>query len=333
MSDLSLPDVTQPRQRGALPQAQLETFERDSLRLTWAEGTTVGKVRRLNEDSLLASGGMFVVADGMGGHAAGDVASALTIDVCREFAEQLPLQLTDLERLVHAANARVRDHATSSGTDGMGTTLVGAVLIDNGGDDALAVVNVGDSRCYSWDDTNGLAQVTTDHSAVQELLDAGSITPAEAERHPERNVVTRAIGIEPAVAADFVVLRRTARQRLLLCSDGVSGPLGDERIEATLGEDVEPATVVQSLLDQVLDGPATDNATVIVIDIEWTGSALDGLDIDDADITGPRPTLPPPDRPASAGLIDTVPLATTPTDTDDTDEPARPSVLLSEVPT
>lgn len=313
-----------------MPGERNDTFERDGLRLAWAEGSTVGKVRHLNEDSLLAVDGMFVVADGMGGHAAGDIASALTIEACTGFAQRLPLQLHELEQLVSEANARVRAHAVESGSDGMGTTLVGVVLVDNGGDDALAVVNVGDSRCYSWDDAHGLTRLTTDHSAVQELVDAGSISPSEAETHPERNVVTRAIGIEPAVAADFVVLRRTARQRLLLCSDGVSGPLGDERIEATLGEDVQPGTVVRSLLDQVLDGPATDNATVIVIDVEWAASSLEDGGLVDADVTGPRPVASKVEHQAPEGIIDAVPLTSVPSSIDE-DASSHP-IMLREVP-
>lgn len=298
-------------------------LERDGLRLHWAAGTTVGKVRRLNEDAWLAVGGMFVVADGMGGHAAGDVASALTIDACREFAGDLPAQLADLEQLVSTANARVRKHAASSGSEGMGTTLVGVVLVDNGGDDGLVVVNVGDSRCYSWDDHHGLARLTHDHSVVQELIDAGTISADDAEQHPERNVVTRAIGIEPAVAADFVVLPRVEKQRLLLCSDGVSGPVPADRLASILEAADDAATAVEALIEEVMTGAAHDNATAIVIDVEWTTSALGGHAADDEEVTGPRPSP----RPAVSELIDRVPIG-----------PEKPSemrastAVLSEVP-
>jgi protein phosphatase len=264
-------------------------------------------VRRLNEDAFLAVDGMFVVADGMGGHAAGDVASALTVEVCREFAEVVPVRVTELEHLVSTANSRVRTHAVTSGSEGMGTTLVGVVLVDNGGTEGLVAVNVGDSRCYSWDDLLGLVQVTHDHSAVQELLDAGTITPDEAARHPERNVVTRAVGIEPAVAADFVVLPRVDRQRLMLCSDGVSGPVPAGRIDEILSTSPDAVTAVTRLIDEVMTGEARDNATVVVVDVGWDVTTPEADD-DSDDITTPRPrpdASPPtsPDEPAPAPVV------------------------------
>lgn len=299
------------------------SVERDGLRLRWAGGTTVGRVRRLNEDAYLAVDGMFVVADGMGGHAAGDVASALTVDVCREFAAAVPVAVTDLEHLVSTANSRVRSHAAASGSDGMGTTLVGVVLVDNGGNDGLVAVNVGDSRCYSWDERHGLVQVTHDHSAVQELVDAGTITPEEAGRHPERNVVTRAIGVEVAIAADFVVLPRVERQRLMLCSDGVCGPVPADRIAEILSNSADVSVAVTRLIDEVMAGDARDNATVIVVDVAWDATTVEDDDGGD-EITAPRPPVPdtitesaspagnptatPSSRPTGTPLIDQVPI-------------------------
>jgi len=264
----------------------------------WAAATDVGKRRQVNEDSYGAFDGLFVVADGMGGHAAGDVASKLAVAVVERYADLVPLSLEQVSELVAEANGVVRNHALTDGPDGMGTTMVGVAAIDNAGEPGLAVFNVGDSRCYELVD--GVARrVTTDHSLVQELVDAGTISEGEAETHPERNVVTRAIGIEDKVAADFVVLDPTRVTRLLLCSDGVSGELRSDELSNILGTDGSPDAVAEMMIGDVLQRAARDNATVIVIDVD--SSQLDaeaniGLTgprrvvNDDMAVTGPRPT-------------------------------------------
>jgi PPM family protein phosphatase len=309
--------------RSEVLQAMSDWFERDGLRLASAGSTDVGKVRRINEDSFLVGPGMYAVADGMGGHAAGDVASQLVIDACRDLIGDLPVSLRAVEDLVNEANRRVREHARAAGTEGMGTTLVGVMLFDNGGDDGLVVVNVGDSRCYGWDETGGLVRLTQDHSVVQELVDAGAISDTEAMSHPERNVVTRAIGIEDAVAADFVVLPQLPGQRLLLCSDGVCGQLTDAEIEAFLARPDGPGNVVEALISAVLQGPAPDNATAIVIDVQWDTVAAGASEISDEDITGPRPTRPSATE--VPGLIDHVPVIST------TAVPGTPSGAVSPI--
>jgi PPM family protein phosphatase len=293
------------------------TFQTSAVAITWAAATDVGKARRLNEDCYVAADGMFLVADGMGGHDAGDVASRLAITVCEEFLERVPLGREDVEQLVESANRRVRERAAADGTTGMGTTLSGVLLFDNGGDPALIVVNVGDSRCYSWDHDRGLVQLTRDHSVVQELVDAGSITDADAQIHPERNVITRAIGIAPAVAADFRVLP-PHDQRLLICSDGVSGQLQHDTLGNRLGAADTPDAVVASLIGAVLSGPAPDNATAIVIDVVWDRDPLAAPSGPGDEITEPRLVVKeqrseggrvlPVGTPV-IGLIDSVPLA------------------------
>lgn len=282
----------------------------------WAAVTDVGKRRQINEDSYGAFGGLFVVADGMGGHAAGDIASAVAVAVVERYARLVPLSLEQVSELVAEVNGAVRSRALTEGSDGMGTTMVGVAAIDNAGEPGLAVFNVGDSRCYDLVDGVALC-VTTDHSLVQELVEAGTISAGEAETHPERNVVTRAIGIEDNVAADFVVLDPISVRRLLLCSDGVSGELRGDELSKILRIDGSPAAVAESMISDVLERTARDNATVIVIDVDSSQFAAHAdvdstgprrLTIDDSGTTGPRP-VSRAQRNAENQLFDEVPAA------------------------
>ena len=253
--------------------------------LSWASRTDVGKVRRVNEDSLLANPGLFVVADGMGGHAAGDVASRLAIEVFEQMTTYptiLPIaRLTDV---LNAANSAVVEQAQAAQYGGMGTTLVGAAVVDNGGDAAVVIFHVGDSRCYVLEDGE-LRQATSDHSQVQEMIDSGDITQAQASTHPLRNVVTRAVGIEPHVLADYLVLADTHRRRLMLCSDGVSGEVDVETMHQLLADPSSVDEAADGLIELVLSGRASDNASLIVVDIE---RAVIGGDESDVDVTSPR---------------------------------------------
>lgn len=252
--------------------------------LSWAARTDVGKVRSVNEDDLLVAEGLFLVADGMGGHAAGDVASRLTVDTFSACVGSELLPMSELSRVIDTANATVFNHASEHRCEGMGSTLVGAALTDTGTTAELVVFNVGDSRCYVTD-RRSLRQVTRDHSEVQELVDAGQISPEQARTHPNRNVVTRAIGIERNVTADFVVLGAVRRRRLLLCSDGVSGEVPFTELERILTDDQStPDEAADRLMSIVLAGRAPDNATLIVVDVERPGWVED-----DTEVTGPRP--------------------------------------------
>ena len=159
----------------------------------------------------------------------------------------------------------------------MGTTLVGLVMIDNGGAHALTVINVGDSRCYSFHPDVGLIQITRDHSIVQELVDHGTITPSEAAVHPDRNLITRAIGVDESVVADLFVVPRPYSHRFLLCSDGVSGQLSEEVMAQCLAINFDPADAVRALLNGVMEGDADDNATVIVVDATWVDDPAHGV--------------------------------------------------------
>jgi serine/threonine protein phosphatase PrpC len=236
--------------------------------------TDVGREREHNEDSLHvdAARGLYVVADGMGGHAAGETASRIAVEsvaaaVARMvpeaggpqghelLAERIAGSIGEANEKVHAAS--VADRALA----GMGTTLV-ALLVDG---PRAVVGHVGDSRAYL---RRGevLVPVTEDHSLVQEELRAGLLTVAQARTCAYRNVITRCIGMDPAVGIDVATLELEPGDRLLLCSDGLNGMLDDDVIGRLLGEGT-PEKAARSLVDSANDAGGEDNVTVIVVDV------------------------------------------------------------------
>jgi serine/threonine protein phosphatase PrpC len=307
-----------------------------AVRIAAAGASDVGKRRKINEDALFVTGGLVVVADGMGGHDAGDVASRLTIDVVAEFADRVPLAFPDLEELVRSANTAVHRYGVANGTEGMGTTLVCAALVDNGDEADLVIVNVGDSRCYELVPEGGLTQITSDHSLVQELVEAGDLDEEGARSHQERNVVTRAVGILEQVAADYYVLERRPSTRLLLCSDGVSGEVSDEQLRVALdmANDVEQAVAL--VMRAVAETPARDNATAIVVDVVRADIAARAeLEMDGQTLrrTSPDTADGGHAEPAPGGMISSVPSgASSPGEA--ADPPAVfGAALIDEVPT
>ena len=231
--------------------------------------TSRGHRRATNEDAHLAGPIWFVVADGMGGHHDGEVASALAIDVFANASAAGVRSPDDAVTLVEAAHEAIRaggNRARSdTGSSGMGTTVVGATVVVHGDATRLAVFHVGDSRCYRLFDGR-LVQVTRDHSHVQELIDAGHLTHRTAARHPLRNVLTRALGVELGRGADIALLDLRPG-RLLLCSDGVWGELDDGVIGRVLGGIPDPQEAADRLIELVLSGPARDDATAVVVDV------------------------------------------------------------------
>lgn len=318
----------------------LATLTRGCLTLRWGAVTNTGKIRRLNEDAMLAAPGVFVVADGMGGHAAGDVASKLTIEAFAEIVTGGALEISVIAQVVSDANQRVRDFADEHTLEGMGATLVGVLLVDNAGEDSLVVFNVGDARCYVL--SNGkLSQLTSDHSLVQEMVDQGELHASQARSHPQRNVVTRAIGIDPSVAADFVIAPSVGSVTLLLCSDGVHGELSDDRIAELLGRSDDPQLTAVAIIDAVLEGRAADNATAVVIDVIRRDFAAGIGSQDEIEVTGPRPnaagietTWPKPVRmPAPSVLtIQPPPASAESTDVDEKSWPDEARGLIDVVP-
>jgi protein phosphatase len=226
--------------------------------------TAVGHRRRHNEDAVLCGPHWFVVADGMGGHLAGDVASAVAV---AEFASRTtpPISVDEIHRAVTSANVAVSSRAHADGTVGMGTTIVGATVVGPADSASVAVFHVGDSRCYRLLDGE-LALLTTDHSHVQELVDSGRITASDTASHPLRNVVTRALGQHADIAADIITIDRPGR--LLLCSDGLSSELDARSIGRVLAGVGHPQVAADRLVELALAGAARDNVTALVVDFD-----------------------------------------------------------------
>ena len=254
-------------------------------RLVVSAQSAIGTVRSVNEDSYLAATPLFVVADGMGGHERGDRASQTVVAVLQE---QLPEGTLPTPAMVLAAitdaNVAVRALTGDNGHRLVsGTTLAGLALVESQeGSVHWMAFNVGDSRIYSW---NGrvLEQLSVDHSAVQELIDAGQITELAARSHPERNVITRAVGAEELVDADVWLLPIGGAQSFVLCSDGLTKELDDAaiaRLLAEYGSDgaAHPATVADALVDAANRAGGKDNITVVVLD-----SSIEGAHRDDDD--------------------------------------------------
>lgn len=237
------------------------------LTLSWGAATDVGRVRQLNEDSMWASATLFVVADGMGGHAAGEVASALAISEVRRIAELSPLHAEDITTAIWRANESILAAGKERGDRyGLGTTVTGLGIVSAGGSDHWAVFNVGDSRVYRFAD-NLLSQLTIDHSEVQELIASGQLRRDQARFHPRRNVVTRSLGSDPAPAPDVWVFPPTSGDRFLICSDGLTGEVDDADIAATLYEESDPQQAAEELVRLANASGGRDNITAVVVDL------------------------------------------------------------------
>lgn len=254
--------------------------------LSWSSTTHVGLTRAVNEDAVVAAPPLFLVADGMGGHDAGDVASRMVAASAGELAAGEHPAVADIDQWVHAINTAVFEAGAAAGLSaGMGSTAVGLVLVDNGPAPAWAVVNVGDSRAYVFAD-GALARLSTDHSYVQELVDAGVITPELARTHPERNVVTRALGVSATVEPDYALREPHAGERYLLCSDGLTSEVEDDTITAVLATAGTAADAVGELLQLALERGGHDNISIVVVDVVAVADGADG-----AEITAPRDAI------------------------------------------
>jgi len=235
----------------------------------WGLKTDVGMVRRANQDSVMANGSLFVVADGMGGHRGGEVASGITVGhfIGIERVETVE----ELEQAVVYANEMiVARGAVDTDLGGMGTTVVaiGILPIDEPGAALqICAANVGDSRLYVLEDEK-LAQVSVDHSLVDELVRAGQISAAEAINHPQRNVVTRALGADSSVTVDTWTFPSQSGQRWLLCSDGLINEVKDADIEAVLLATDDPEAAAIRLVEMANAAGGRDNITVLIVDID-----------------------------------------------------------------
>ncbi|MDH6236472.1 protein phosphatase 2C domain-containing protein [Cryobacterium sp. CG_9.6] len=236
-----------------------------SVTLAWSALTDVGHRREVNEDSLLAQPPIFSVADGMGGHSAGDVASAAVVT---RLAEHIGKPVLDAHSIDSALSLAVEDMAKGPGvTDqGTGTTVTGVALAVVSGAPQWIAFNIGDSRVYQLN-SGVLEQVTTDHSVVQELFDAGRITREEAEVHPHGNIITRAVGFHEPPIPDYRILPLQEGMRILVCSDGLSKEITSYGIRHFLMSNPRAEHAAEALLEAALENGGRDNVTVIVLDV------------------------------------------------------------------
>jgi PPM family protein phosphatase len=234
-------------------------------RLNYGFGSHRGRRRQLNEDSLVVTGNLFAVADGMGGHEAGEVASRLCVETLAAGVKQARNDLTaeELQQLMVDADEAIR----RVGGSRAGTTLAGVAIVREQQGLYWMVFNVGDSRTYRLSEGE-FTQVSVDHSEVQEMVDEGYLSPEEARHHPRRHVITRALGTGEASEADFWMLSVHDGDRLMICSDGLTSDVSDEDIRAELESHHAPQDAVDALIARALEGGGRDNITVIVVDVE-----------------------------------------------------------------
>ena len=236
--------------------------------ITFVHGaaTHTGQLRRVNQDAFGVGDGVFVVADGLGGHNAGEVASALAVKAVLAGTADGVEGPEQFGNAIGAANRAVFDASQQdTGLHGMGTTVTAMVALPGPGG-RVAVANVGDSRTSLYR-AGDFIRVTKDHSRVQEMIDAGEISPDDEWGHPYGNVLTRAVGLEPHVEVDVYVITAEPRDRFLLCSDGLIDEVREEDIAEALWRHRDPQECADRLVDMANEAGGHDNITVIVVDV------------------------------------------------------------------
>lgn len=236
--------------------------------LRWGACSEIGLVRQVNEDSKLAAPPLFAVADGMGGHASGDVASALAVEVL-----QAELRKSEsISDAVHSANRAIYQRASKNADlTGMGTTLT-AMWTDQA---KAKIAHVGDSRAYLLR-AGELSRLTQDHTVVNRLVQQGRLMPEDADRHPQRSYLERALGVDPEVEVDVHVLEMEAGDRILLCSDGLFGMIDDDLIRSVMEEESDPQRATERLCEEAVHAGGNDNVTAVVVDFLPASSAPAG---------------------------------------------------------
>lgn len=233
--------------------------------LSWGIATDVGYKRSHNEDSLVALGAIFAVADGMGGHSSGDLASDAVVTRLAEAGKDGPFEPEGIVAALHDAMVDI-SHVRDDRELGSGTTATGIALTSADGAPHWIVFNVGDSRVYLHED-HELTQVTVDHSVVQDLVSAGLISPLDAEHHPDSNVVTRAVGFNSEPEPDIWLLPVKQGTRLLLCSDGLTREVNNSRLQEILSSGNDAHETALDLINSALAEGGRDNVTAIVVDV------------------------------------------------------------------
>jgi len=242
---------------------------------SYATLSDIGRVRTHNEDSVLAQPPLFVVADGLGGHEAGEVASSIAVETLRDHAPRRP-DAKALARAVKAANREViRAAREGFGRQGMGTTMTAAIVEGT----HIAIAHVGDSRAYLLS-AGELSRVSEDHSMVADMIRRGELSEAEARYHPNRSIITRALGTDPNMIADTYEVEAQPGDRLLLCSDGLTAMLEDAAIAETLAAYRDPAIAARMLVDAANDAGGHDNVSVVIVDIAGDGKNRPGSMVD-----------------------------------------------------
>lgn len=253
------------------------------IELSWFGLTDVGNRRETNQDSFLTVPPVFAVADGMGGHSAGEVASAAVVRRLNELAGDVKVTEDDVLELLTQA---VDDIEIDAGDTelGAGTTVTGVIIGEEADAPVWKVFNIGDSRVYQHF-KGALSQITVDHSVVQHLLDTGAITEEEAEIHPHANVITRAVGLGETPLPDHVSLALIPGQRILICSDGLTKELTDIGIQYFLSTKKTAEEAARTLVEQALNNAGRDNVTVIVIDVHAVGDVIDTGSLESTGLT------------------------------------------------
>ncbi|MDA4893761.1 MULTISPECIES: PP2C family protein-serine/threonine phosphatase [Microbacterium] len=257
-----MPDTPTPHMR------EITLPSGDVVDLRWAGATDRGRRRENNQDAFLAEYPLFVVADGMGGHAGGEIASQRTIARLGDAVHDGSITAAAIEAALAAAIEDIAAHPETT-DEGTGTTLTGVFLDTHDGDPRWVSLNIGDSRVYLLRD-GALVQVTTDHSVVQELITAGRLSPEEAEGHPYSNVITRAVGVSEATPPDYRELAVQDGDRFVICSDGLTKELTDYGIQHFLAQNADPADAVAAMMAAALENGGRDNVTLIVLDVVRT---------------------------------------------------------------
>lgn len=253
----------------------------NQVELNHGAATDIGRVREVNEDAFLAAPPVFVVADGMGGHDGGDVASAIVVEEFTALRDQDYDPTRGAEAVaatLRTCQARISGYGADQRARGAarfhsGTTAVVALLVEADEEPHWLLANLGDSRIYRYAGGR-LAQVSTDHSLVQEMVTTGRITADAAATHPERHIITRALGGPRGVEADYFLLPLSAVERLVLCSDGVTGMIGDDRIAEILGRVSDPGDAADELVAAAVTAGGRDNATAVVVDAVGRGRGV-----------------------------------------------------------
>ncbi len=233
--------------------------------LSWASLTNTGHRRHANEDSVIAQAPIFAVADGMGGHSAGDLASAAVVNRLSQMPPGDFVELPQLGKALEAATTDI-DLVVDDNALGVGTTVTGAAVVMVESVPRFAVFNIGDSRVYRFE-RNELSQITVDHSVVQELVDSGLLHPDDAEFHPDSNVITRALGFHAAPHPDHWLLPVRSGMRLLLCSDGLTKEVGRDRLRLHLAAGMSAKETAHALMDAALAAGGRDNISIVIVDV------------------------------------------------------------------